>query len=655
MSGEVLLVSAVLAAACLPLLLWAWRRSAGWGRVTLIGAVAAAVALAVALGGAYQRSAQQAAELPSARPIEERVDGYTSSQACRACHPDQYASWHDSYHRTMTQPASAESVLAPFDGRVVEIGRRYRLERRGDEFWAVSDDPSWLQAEVAEPRNERRIVLVSGFHHHQIYWFESGHGRQLGRLPFFYRVEEQRFAPFQAVFLAKDLPTEFSGDAVWNSACIRCHATSPRPGFGDFTNMDTKVAEFGIACESCHGPGEAHVERNRDPLRRYLMHFGDEGDDSIVNPRRLSGPLATGVCGFCHSAHVFRDIETARNFSEHGPSFRPGDDLEKFWQVVRASEPPSEILNANLARDPNWLEDRFWPDGMVNVVGREYNAVTASPCFRGGEFSCISCHDMHPDPDDPRPRKEWADDQLAAGMDGNEACLGCHSELRDALEEHTHHPAESSGSHCYDCHMPHTSWGLLKASRSHQIDSPSVATALSTGRMNACNLCHMDQTLAWTAEKLEAWYGIPSPELSEPAQREIAEGLLHALRGDAAERAISAWNMRREVVREASGWEWMLPVLAQLLLDPYEAVRHAASGSIRALPGQSGHQFDYLADEEARRAVSQQVMAEWRKLPPMSAGHGKGRLLQDAAGVLDEARFFGLLAERDDRRVFRGE
>ncbi len=655
MFGEVLLVCAVLAAACLPLASWAWRRSARAGRVTLGCGGVATLAAAAALGGAYQRSALRAAEVPPARPIEERVDGYTSSQACRSCHPDQYASWHDSYHRTMTQLASPQSVLAPFDGREVEIENRYRLERRGDEFWAVSDDPSWARADVPQPRNERRIVLVSGFHHHQIYWFESGHGRALGRLPFFYRVEEQRFAPFQAVFLARDLPTEFSGDAVWNSACIRCHATSPRPGFGDFTKMDTRVAEFGIACESCHGPGEEHVKRNRDPLRRYLLHLGDDGDDSIVNPRRLSGPQATSVCGFCHSAHVFRDVETAHDFSEHGPSFRPGDDLEAFWQVVRADEPPTAILKANLARDPHWLEDRFWPDGMVNVVGREYNAVKASPCFRGGEFSCISCHAMHPSADDSRPRKEWANDQLAPGMQGDEACLGCHGELGGALEAHTHHPAESSGSRCQDCHMPHTSWGLLKAARSHQIDSPSVATALSTGRMNACNLCHMDQTLAWTAEKLEAWYGIPSPALPDPAQREVAEGLLHALRGDAGERAIAAWNMRREEVREASGSEWMLPVLAQLLLDPYEAVRHAAAGSIRARPGLAEQRFDYLADEDARRAVAQEVLARWRSLAPPPSSGAQSRLLRDETGALDEARVAALLAERDDRRVFRGE
>jgi hypothetical protein len=653
MSAELLVFAAALVAAVLPLALWLWRRSSRGSRVAWIAAGALAFASFAGLAGAYQQSARRAAEPPTRRPIEVRGDGFVSSQACRACHPDQHASWRASYHSRMTQLATPDSVRAPFDGRVVEIGHRYKLERRGDALVAVSDDPGWLQADVPEPKNERRIVMVSGSHHHQVYWFEFGRGRQLGRLPFFYRIQEQRFAPFHSVFLAQEIPVDFGAEAIWNSSCLRCHSTDPRPGFGDFKVMDTKVAEFGIACESCHGPGQKHVEANRDPLRRYWLHMSGEPDDTIVNPRRLSAERANDVCAFCHSMHVFKDIETARDFSEHGPSFRPGDDIEQFWNIVHRGEDPSPILQRNLERDPHWMEDRFWPDGMPNVVGREYNGVKASPCYRGGKFSCLSCHELHQRASDPRPPVEWADDQLGAEMRGDQACLQCHGAIGDDVAAHTHHPAESAGSRCQDCHMPMTAWGLLKASRSHQIDSPSVATELSTGRMNACNLCHMDRTLGWTAEKLSDWYGIETPPIEDPAQRDVADGLLRALRGDAAQRAIAAWNMRRPEVREASGSDWMLPVLSQLLVDPYDAVRHAASGSMRALPDYAGIEFDYLGPEPSRRAVKDAVLAQWQASE--RAAPGRAELLQQADGALDAARFAELLAERDDRRVFRGE
>ena len=68
-------------------------------------------------------------------------------------------------------------------------------------------------------------------------------------------------------------------------------------------------------------------------------------------------------------------------------------------------------------------------------------------------------------------------DQLAVGMETDEACLQCHTEFRGRIAEHTHHPVESAGSRCYNCHMPFTTYGLLKSVRSHLIDSPPIAFA----------------------------------------------------------------------------------------------------------------------------------------------------------------------------------
>jgi hypothetical protein len=31
---------------------------------------------------------------------------------------------------------------------------------------------------------------------------------------------------------------------------------------------------------------------------------------------------------------------------------------------------------------------------------------------------------------------------------------------------HTHHASNSSGNECYNCHMPHTTYGVLSAIRS---------------------------------------------------------------------------------------------------------------------------------------------------------------------------------------------
>ena len=58
--------------------------------------------------------------LTNSIPRQSRLVGYVSSDTCQSCHPDQYQSWHKSYHRTMTQWPSARSVKAPFD-RTLEL------------------------------------------------------------------------------------------------------------------------------------------------------------------------------------------------------------------------------------------------------------------------------------------------------------------------------------------------------------------------------------------------------------------------------------------------------------------------------------------------------------------------------------------------------
>src|ERR1051325_4182157 len=107
---------------------------------------------------------------------------------------------------------------------------------------------------------------------------------------------------------------------------------------------------------------------------------------------------------------------------------------------------------------------------MIRVSGREYSGLVQTPCYQKGEMSCVSCHSMH--------KMTSTDDQLARNMDGNQACYQCHEDFSKKLAQHTRHSAESPGSLCYNCHMPHTTYGLLKGIRSHQISSPTVKSSL---------------------------------------------------------------------------------------------------------------------------------------------------------------------------------
>jgi hypothetical protein len=308
-----------------------------------------------------------------------------------------------------------------------------------------------------------------------------------------------------------------------------------------------------------------------------------------------------------------------------------------------------------MKNDPYFLEDRFWPDGMVLVGGREFNGTMESPCYKNGPMECISCHQMHKSADDPRSYEEWADDQLGPGMDGDAACTQCHPAQAVDITDHTHHPPESEGSRCYNCHMPNTTYGLLKASRSHQVNAPDTRETLEAGRPNACNLCHLDRTLAWTAQHLETWYGIERPELSDLEHSITADGVLQLTRGHAGQRALAAWGMGWEPAREASGSEWMAPLLAQALEDPYGAVRDISIRTLRTLPGYEDLEYDALSPPAKRAQAREQALAIWNQTRNGSKRHNRSEVLLDSKGGLRESKLEMLIRQRDTRRVNRGE
>jgi hypothetical protein len=547
-------------------------------------------------------------------------------------------------------------VVGRWSGRL-EYGYWYDLERRGEEYWVASNDPGLGADEAPDGVGLRRVVFTTGSHHEQMYWYELGVQRRLAILPMVYRIGDRKWFPFHGVVLK---PSEGVPHAAarWNVGCVRCHTTDARPGVvvedGRLTRFDTRASELGIACEACHGPAARHVARQRDPLERYVRHLADGRDDTIVNPARLDPRRAADVCGSCHSIHTSATRDGVRRFLEHGYRFQPGARLEDTRYIVRGEVRDDATAARLLAANPHAFEDRFWPDGKPSAGGREFNGTTLSPCYQRGDLHCGSCHAMHREPDDPRPLDAWADDQLGAGMRGNEACLQCHARLRDDVEAHTRHTADSPGSLCYACHMPSTTYGLLKQTRSHQIDSPSVAATLETGRENACNLCHLDRPLAWTAERLRSWYGIASPDLDADA-RATAEGVRQGLAGDAGQRIMIAWHMGQAPVRTASEGAWMVPVLAQLLEDPYAAVRYVAHASLRTFPGFEDFAYQHLAGPAQLRERHLAALERWEaSMPPASRTAGAAFLITEG-GALDRARFGQLLARRDDRRVLRNE
>ena len=629
-------------------------RASRWLGLGLLGAIGLAAVWVVGLNeaslrdsdsgvAAQEKSPADPLQLLKERPLEVLSDGYVASHTCRECHPSEHASWNASYHRSMTQVATPSAVIGDFQDRHVSYGdASYFLHQRGDQFWVEMDDPD--AAEGSSQRIERPIVMTTGSHHMQVYWYSS-YSRVMGQLPIFYLRQEQMWVPRDAAFLRPVDDQHVSETGRWNVKCMFCHTTHPMPRFVNGATMDTRVAEFGIACEACHGPGAEHVR-----LRR--ANGGSVSDDPIVNPAQLPAGLASQVCGQCHSVNFPLDRSGLRDEMNDGPRFRPGQPLAKTRVVVKRDATGEAHLKKLFAGLPAYedlsshFDTQFWQDGMIRVSGREYNGLLESRCHVEGGMSCLSCHALHRPDSDTRSVNEWRDDQLKPGMRADQGCLECHERQQYAATTHTFHDLQSAGSRCNNCHMPHTTYALLKAIRSHQISSPNVSRDDGVGRPNACNLCHLDKPVSWAAGHLQRRYGQELPQLDEH-QQEIAAGVDWALRGDAGQRALVAWHMGWPAAVAASGSAWLPLYLSALLEDSYNAVRLLAYRSLSRQAGFRDLPFQYIRTGEDRsgqiaRQRWQQSMAKQRS--------GRAILIEDG-GVVRESVFQELLKQRDDRPV----
>jgi len=703
-AAELLIAAAAALASAIALT----RRSSQRRRALAVSAAFGVSLMMAALWSQRARSAATDDRLARYRPADRTLEPsseWASSRACRSCHPDEYASWRKTFHSTMTQQVTPETMAAEWAGVTLRHqGRRYHLLRDGDQF--LVDMPVFgTIGERAGERMVRPVVMSTGSHHQQLYWLpvpqadlpvnaagadgfdelcEDCHGNdadggeasplagaalftgdireafddhvemqllarattaaerqaviqhaarlqladRLVQFPFAWMIRDQRWVHEDDTFVHPPPSTEVlePWDEGWSNSCDQCHATGAR--FRPSANGDygqAAVADLSISCESCHGSGTAHVRRHRNPIARYTARLGNEVDD-IILPTRLDKQRNAAVCGQCHCETWELDDDLGR--------FEPGDKLEDHRRVVQFQLPPyPDWLADAVEEDDELMASGFWRDGTIRIAGRDYNGLRMSACHLQGELTCTTCHQMHGS--DP-------DDQLKPEAKSNEICVGCHGDIGADVSAHTHHRPDSPGSSCMDCHMPHTTVGLMNVMRAHRIDSPSAEVSHRTGRPNACNLCHLDHTLAQVAETLSTWYGQQPPAgLNDDAAAAAVEWLIA---GDAVQRAVAAWHMGYEPARRASGAHWQAPLLAQLLTDPYGAVRYVAGHSLSTLPGYADFDYDFVADQAHRMAAKNRAVAMHE---PVAAPRAT---LVSAEG-LDQARLRSMAERRDDSPV----
>ena len=106
-----------------------------------------------------------------------------------------------------------------------------------------------------------------------------------------------------------------------------------------------------------------------------------------------------------------------------------------------------------------------------------------------------------------------------------------------------------------------------------------------------------------------------------------------------------------EPAQTASGESWLPFYLAQLLEDPYSAVRYIAARSLRTLPPYKGVDYDFIGSPAVRQATKQQVLAVWNEKNANQTIPAMKQILMDQNLAPQQETIDRLLKQRNDRHM----
>lgn len=203
-------------------------------------------------------------------------------------------------------------------------------------------------------------------------------------------------------------------EQVGADTCLGCH---PNIGESFAKNAHRALPREG-ACETCHGPGSAHI--------------ASLAVTDILNPAKLAPADSIATCASCHrpkEGHARDQIACANCHTVHGTK-----------EMV-----PSK---------PAAINDQC---GSCHSTVRAAFARPYTHPLQQNAMSCVDCHDPH-------QRGQSATSRMVAARN-QPSCFNCHGEKRGPFV-FEHAPMRTDG--CASCHEPHGSANPRMLTRNQQ-------------------------------------------------------------------------------------------------------------------------------------------------------------------------------------------